>query len=93
MAKRIWQDRVVEKPRTFNINNNPDGTVTLVPAPGTIIQQGTPVNAANLNGLEEDLDAHEVDNMPHQFVDGSKTYKWGFRTVAGVPQFIYEEMI
>lgn len=61
MAKRIWKDRVVEKPRTFNINNNPDGTVTLVPAPGTIIQEGTPVNAANLNGLEEDLIAHEAD--------------------------------
>lgn len=55
MARRIWQDRVVERPRTFNIQNNPDGSVTLVPAPGQIIQEGTPVNAANLNGLEEDL--------------------------------------
>lgn len=52
---RAWQDRLVEKPRTFTIQNNPDGTITLIPAPGDIIQEGTPVNAAGLNGIEADL--------------------------------------
>ena len=40
MARRIWKDRAVEKPRTFTIQNNPDGTVTLIPAPGTIVEPG-----------------------------------------------------
>ena len=58
----IWKDRVVEKPRTFNIVNNPDGTVTLVPAPGVVVEEGTPVNAANLNKLEQGLKMHEAES-------------------------------
>lgn len=62
----IWKDRVVEKPRTFNIVNNPDGTVTLVPALGVVVEEGTPVNAANLNKLEQGLKTHEADDAnPH----------------------------
>ena len=46
--------------------NNPDGTVTLIPAPGTIVEPGTPVNAANLNGLEDDLESHKENKTnPH----------------------------
>jgi hypothetical protein len=55
LMARIWKDRIVEKPRTFTIQNNSDGTVTLIPAPGAIIETGTPVNAAALNGIETDL--------------------------------------
>jgi hypothetical protein len=47
-----WKDRVVEKPRTYTLVDNGDGTVTLTPAPGTVVQEGTPVNAANLGNLE-----------------------------------------
>lgn len=56
-----WKDRVVEKPRTFNMQNNPDGTVTLTPAPGTVVQEGTPVNAANLNKIEQGFVSHLAD--------------------------------
>jgi hypothetical protein len=56
-----WQDRIVEKPRTYHVQNNPDGTITLIPAPGTVVQEGTPVNAANLNKLEQGLVAHLAD--------------------------------
>ena len=52
---RIWVDRVVERPRTFTIQNNSDGTITLIPAPGTIVQEGTPVNATNMNAIEGDI--------------------------------------
>lgn len=57
----IWKDRAVEKPRTYTIQNNPDGTVTLIPAPGAIVEPGTPVNAANMNKLEQGLKTHEAD--------------------------------
>lgn len=53
-----WQDRVVEHPRRFEVQNNPDGTVTLIPKPGTVLQEGTPVNAANMNKLEQGLVSH-----------------------------------
>lgn len=59
-----WKDRVVEKPRTFNMQNNPDGTVTLTPAPGTVVQEGTPVNAANLNKIEQGFVSHLADYVP-----------------------------
>lgn len=55
MTQRVWQDRIVENPRTFTVQNNPNGTITLIPAPGIVTQEGTPVNAAGLNGIETDL--------------------------------------
>jgi hypothetical protein len=56
-----WQDRVVEHPRRFEVQNNPDGTVTLIPKPGAVLQEGTPVNAANMNKLEQGLKA-DIDS-------------------------------
>lgn len=50
-----WQDRVVERPRTFDLAENPDGSITLIPKPGTVIQEGTPVNAGNMNKIETKL--------------------------------------
>lgn len=42
--------------------------------------------------LVADFSTHRAESMPHQFIDGAKTYKWGFRTLNGQPQFIYEEV-
>lgn len=47
----VWKDLVVEKPKTYKINDNGDGTFTLIPAFGTTLEQGTPVNASNMNKL------------------------------------------
>lgn len=55
-----WKDRIVQKPLTYTLQNNGDGTTTLIPAPGTITQQGTPVNSTNLNKIETGIkEAHE----------------------------------
>lgn len=48
----VWKDRVIEKPNTFTLQNNPDGTITLIPVTGVVTEVGTPVNAANLNKME-----------------------------------------
>ncbi len=53
--KMTWQDRVVEKARTFTMTNNPDGTISLTPSPGVVVQEGTPVNAGNMNHLEQGI--------------------------------------
>lgn len=36
---------------------------------------------------------HVSAAMPHIYVDQGKTYRWGFRTLNGKPQFIREEVI
>ncbi len=46
------------------MQENDDGTITLIPAPGVVVQEGTPVNAANLNNLEQGLVSHLADYAP-----------------------------
>lgn len=54
--KRIkWQDHIVERPRTYTEAINSDGSKTLTPAPGEVLQQGTPQSASNFNNAEEAL--------------------------------------
>lgn len=54
-TKTVWKDRNIQKPNTFQVQNNPDGTITLIPAPGTITEKGTPVNAVNMNKIEDGI--------------------------------------
>ena len=39
MTRVNWQDEIVEKPRTFEVQNNEDGTITLIPAPGEVYEE------------------------------------------------------
>jgi hypothetical protein len=59
--KNTWKDRVVANPMTFTLQNNPDGTVTLIPAEGEIIEQGTPITANNMNSIEQGI----ADAVPY----------------------------
>ena len=54
-APTEWKDKVVERPRTFTVQNNTDGTITLIPAEGIVHEAGTPVNAANMNNIEQGI--------------------------------------
>lgn len=53
--KNLWQDHVVEYPNRFIETNLGNGMVEEVPAPGEIIQQGTPQSARNFNNMEEGI--------------------------------------
>ncbi|XZM32249.1 MBL fold metallo-hydrolase [Clostridium perfringens] len=46
-----WKDRRVERENTFTLLHNNDGTITLIPVTGEVYEQGTPLNAVNLNKL------------------------------------------
>ena len=60
-GKTIWKNREVENPRTFMMQQNPDGTITLIPAEGTIIEPGTPIIAAIMNNIEDGIkEAHDA---------------------------------
>ena len=53
--KNTWVDQEVERPKTYEMVNNPDGSITLVDSFGLVSELGTPVNADNMNHIEEGL--------------------------------------
>lgn len=60
--KQLWNDRQVEKPLTFTMTNNDDGTVTLTPAPGKVTNEGDPMSAERMNHMEDGI--AQVNNIP-----------------------------
>ena len=58
--KTVWKNREVERPRTYNIQENEDGTITLIPAEGAIIEPGTPITAQVMQNIEDGIEA--LDN-------------------------------
>lgn len=50
-----WYDHVVEYPNRYTVTDNGDGTETHTESPGEVAQEGTPVNATNLNNIETAL--------------------------------------
>lgn len=53
--RTFWRDHVTEFQNKYNMTTNGDGTVTLIPVPGQILQQGTPQNQPNFDNIEEGL--------------------------------------
>lgn len=53
--KTTWKNRLVERPGTYTFRQNADGSVTLLSAEGNVVEAGTPVNAENLNKIENAL--------------------------------------
>ena len=51
----VWTNREVEKPRTYVMTDNGDGTITLTPSEGQVFAQGTPLDATNLNKMEQQI--------------------------------------
>lgn len=58
--KTIWVDQEVKKERTYELINNSDGTTTIQDIPDNILTFGTPVNAQNLNNIENGIEDHET---------------------------------
>lgn len=58
--KTVWKDQDVENPRTYVMRDNGDDTVTLLDAFGTVTELGTPVNAANMNKIENGIEEVEA---------------------------------
>lgn len=58
--KTVWVDQEVKKERTYELINNSDGTTTIQDPPNNILTFGTPVNAQNLNNIENGIENHET---------------------------------
>lgn len=52
-------DQSVERPRTYEMTHNADGSVTLVDSFGLINELGTPINADTMNHLEDGIDSKQ----------------------------------
>lgn len=72
-TKTEWKDQNVENPRTYLVRDNGDSTVTLMDAFGTVTELGTPVNAENMNKIENGI-ANAVDLDSAQDITGKKTF-------------------
>lgn len=55
-VKNIWVDQDVERPKTYEVTNNQDGSITLTDSFGIVTELGTPVNEVNMNHIEEGID-------------------------------------
>jgi len=40
--------------------------------------------------VTSNLNNHLTDELPHRFIDGGVTYKWGLKVISGVVNFVYE---
>ena len=55
--RTVWRNHIVQRSRTYTESMNSDGSRTDTPAPKEVYQQGTPLNEANLNNMEEGISA------------------------------------
>lgn len=58
-VKTTWVDQNVERPKTYEMSTNSDGSVTLIDSFGLVEELGTPVNAVNMNHIEYGIADHE----------------------------------
>lgn len=71
-VKTQWKDRVTQYMNRYTMTENADGTITLTPVPGTVTETGTPINADNLNNVEDELEM--LDNAIGKLIIGGTTY-------------------
>lgn len=50
-----FKDQNVQRPRTYQFQTNQDGTNTLIDSFGVITELGTPINAQNMNHIEDGI--------------------------------------
>ena len=79
--RKIWQDHVTQYNDRYTETVNQDGSITHTPVEGTVIQQGTPQNAANFNNMEEGIFA--ADQLATEAARMAKVNARGIDAVKG----------
>ena len=70
-TKNVWTDQQVERPRTYTVTENQDNTITLQDAFGVATDLGTPVNATNMNHIEEGIEQCYTDLVQRKSITTS----------------------
>lgn len=52
-------DQSVERPRTYEMTHNADGSITLTDSFGLVNELGTPINAETMNHIEDGIDSKQ----------------------------------
>jgi hypothetical protein len=70
-TKNTWVDQDVERPKTYEVTNNQDGSITLTDSFGLVTELGTPVNADNMNHIEDGIfnNSEELDTKVNKSGD------------------------
>ena len=94
----VWMDRGVEPPESLKISGWQPGMKPSAQHMNWLFNRSYMVlKELQENGgiaeLQAQFAAHLDEIMPHKFLDNGKWYRWGFRTVDGEPEFIYEEVV
>ena len=54
-----FKDQSVERPRTYEMTHNADGSITLTDSFGLVNELGTPINADTMNHIEDGIDSKQ----------------------------------
>lgn len=88
--KTVWKDQDVENPRTYVMRDNGNNTVTLLDAFGTVTELGTPVNAENMNKIENgitDVESSLQAQVNTKANDADVVHKTGNENITGLKIF------
>jgi len=73
-SKIGWKNRIIQRPRTYQETTNSDGSVTHTPAPGTVLQEGTPRSAETMDHMDQGIkDCADAINGLEGDLDGVRT--------------------
>ena len=88
-VKNIWVDQDVERPKTYEVTNNQDGSITLTDSFGLVTELGTPVNEVNMNHIEDGIDGcairkhnlTETFNLGEWVLGGTGDNEWIYKSL------------
>ncbi|WP_432702484.1 phage tail protein [Lysinibacillus sphaericus] len=86
-SKKYVDDKV------SSISQNTTQIIDKIGNTNNIEVENTKTIVEAVNKVNHTLIEHLEEIMPHKFFDNGKWYRWGFRTVDGEPEFIYEEVL
>lgn len=70
-----FKDHIVQHPDRYKMTKNEDGTITLVPTwvenPSEVVQQGTPLNAETIGGIDK-----KIEDTNQQLAETSEKIKY-----------------
>ena len=89
-VKNIWVDQDVERPKTYEVTNNEDGSITLTDSFGLVTELGTPVNEVNMNHIEDGIDGCAI--RKHNLTETFDLSEWVLGG-SGDDKGIYESLV
>lgn len=89
-TKNTWIDQDVERPKTYEVTNNQDGSITLTDSFGLVTELGTPVNAVNMNHIEDGIDGCAI--RKHNLTETFNLGEWVLGG-SGDDEGIYKSLI